>query len=208
MHAVKRRRAVKSLVCSRRGTNYLRPPPIWIHGQNRVSGQAALVEVHPGGSASAIMRRVFSVSQTASCTDDGNGCSLINQPGCHSMGLSGRTLYITVRCTSHFLRAPGYCLEHSSFTDGSQDQTERCGWKTRRIPRFALSHAPPVFSYSQTVWVASFRIHVSKNWMHWAVPAVYPIHAHHCMIAYSTHSTLSGFVHTPTSLHHHHVLYS
>jgi len=62
-----------TVTLKRRPTDCAGPPPIWVHVQNRVSGQPALDEAHPGGGNGAIMRRVFQCFRRPPWVEDEDG---------------------------------------------------------------------------------------------------------------------------------------
>ena len=72
---------------------------------NRVSGQPALDETHPGGGAGAIMRLVFRPFWRPPLVDVGNGNSSNDRTGRHVLDVPGTALYTKVRYTPHF--SPG-----------------------------------------------------------------------------------------------------
>jgi len=57
------------------------PPPIWMHGRNRVYNQPALDEAQPSGGVSVFMRPVFRCFQLPPLVEDGNGSSSNDQSG-------------------------------------------------------------------------------------------------------------------------------
>ena len=84
------------------------PPPIWMHGRNRVLDQPALDEGHPGGGAGTIMRTILRCSWGPPSVEDGNCSSSNGPPGRHALGVHETAIYMEVRYTSHL--SPGVWL--------------------------------------------------------------------------------------------------
>ena len=81
------------------------PPPIWMHGRNRVLDQPALDEGHPGGGAGTIMRTILRCSWGPPSVEDGNGSSSNSPTGRHALVVHGTAIYTEDRCTPHL--SPG-----------------------------------------------------------------------------------------------------
>ena len=80
----------------RRPADCAGPPPIWMHGRNRVSGQPALMDPHPDCGAGAIMRPVFRCFLRPRSVYDGNGSTSNGWTGRHALGVTARALYMKV----------------------------------------------------------------------------------------------------------------
>jgi len=81
------------------------PPPIWMHGRNRVFGKPAPDEARPGGGASTIMCTVWRCSRGPPSMEDGNGSSSNSTTGRHALGVHATLIYTEVWCNPHL--SPG-----------------------------------------------------------------------------------------------------
>ena len=190
-------------------------PLIWMHERNRVFSQPALDKTHPGGVTGAIMRPVFRCFQQPPLVEDGNARSSNGQTGCHALGVP---LTLSTRRSNALptflwaagpLRACAFIIDLKSVGTWSRQrrQQKRRMWACDRMARrstyfhdkstmtqrsdtrFAHIPTPALPFCSHIVFGVRFSINVLMHAMHSAAPAVYHMHAQHCMTPYHTHST-------------------